>query len=1438
MIQGLLYPEMMMLAPILLVPVLLHFWRKKQVVEKPWGAMTLLARARNQAKFSKRRQDLWQLILRLLFVLALIVAVATPLIVREESGVERSKVHVILIDRGFASGYLVNGESLLDLAKKKVGGILDNAHSRDRFLLLAYPSGSYSQPRLLTRSECEKRLKESNSTFLPVDMKDELNKLNSEVELARRSRPHSDFYLHWISPFARASLGPSFSDDLHKSFPSQTYKRVELVDLGEFANGNAAVTDLVVDSQSSQSSPLNIQAKIRNFGTKPITDLKISLYVNGEEITTKGASLPGEAEIGLAFEADAPQSRTNLIHVKIESDQNPLDNERRLLWTRKESLDLAVIAKDPNDRRRLLYALQANSKEEIQTQSLDELARSIESGVRHPELLLLHDPQPFSKEEVEKLEYLLKKGISIGVFLGRGWNESGQGTEGRKWLEGLGVVPTEIHELSEPGFKAASPDHPASYPFENELLGQLAATPIWKAWKLSINNTEAGVVYRFKDDSPAVAVIASGNARLFIVASVISDGENDTAIAKTERWSTWYSWPSFLPVIDRLVQWATAENGSAWDWSLSEIDGMRFREVGVLEPSLTDSIKVILDNYPPEDSEERVALKDRSEELSNSVETKTLQDISAPALLFVSNSEEELFPFRIVNNSADSLSIERIDVKELQSQVVLRGVGVGELKIADQAGDATLLYWPFLFAAVVVLAGELIRRVMTRSNFTRRSLVGFALIVAASGGILVYGIFEPRKNLLEIKRPTLIVMRDVSESMSAIQGEEGNENVAISEATLSREQKLKQFLREAESQIQDVFDGFDIEYFTFGDETDRVTVRDSSELLRKLNGESPRAKHSKLLRAIASAITMSADRQVSGVIIHTDGRRLGDSGDLSTFVRTLRELKIPVFVMAHAEERKQFSIANFRAQANSNAFIFELCDIQYQFDASNAAGQEVQVELWEKNGRRPLVIQTVKIAKAFEEVRGTFETRFDSAGMKELEVRIIEKRIGTGGAQRIAPLAIRVSADPIRVLLVGTNANYEYRFLKQFLERTKYPGSSENRSMFDLDSLQLSAADRFFQTDASAIQQFPITQKELDAYDLVFLILGSDVEDPRLDEGELGRLQEYVSGAGGNLFLIGSRHHSVNPLSMRLQELLPGTFPSEATSSSSVSWRVSRFAPSETGARLGILRGWESGAIVSLEDFEVSRPDFRLRDGAWELVRGVGAEGEFTAVAMGMYDRGRVVFQVHDDSYRLGEFPGLYEEYWTSLIQYLAKSKMQAEQDSAGILLEKSNLNEGEILRASILAERIPIDLTRPKAKLSSLGKSDRFIELSHDRENPERLLIVAERLEPGDYDLSVPVRVAQDGVGLSRVSFRVLAAESELANLSADEEVLRGLANGSGGRVWNIDQANEFGVGLPPATPEIRETGETEPLWRTAWFRFAICGLPFLLALIGWLLK
>ena len=123
---------------------------------------------------------------------------------------------------------------------------------------------------------------------------------------------------------------------------------------------------------------------------------------------------------------------------------------------------------------------------------------------------------------------------------------------------------------------------------------------------------------------------------------------------------------------------------------------------------------------------------------------------------------------------------------------------------------------------------------------------------------------------------------------------------------------------------------------------------------------------------------------------------------------------------------------------------------------------------------------------------------------------------------------ITVRKEKLRILYVDSEPRYEFRYLKNYLDREE---------TIDLNVVLLSSDPEYSEQDRAALPTFPASRDDLFAYDVVLI---GDADTSFLSQSQMQNLVQFVTEKGGGVLFIAGE--LFDPLSYRgtpLELLLP-----------------------------------------------------------------------------------------------------------------------------------------------------------------------------------------------------------------------------------------------------------------------------------------------------------
>lgn len=136
--MGFLQPLALLALPAAGIPLLLHLWRRRTPPRVPFPAIRYIARTTEEHRRRLRLQHLLLLILRTLVVLAVVLAVARPVVRARWAGATTHEptALAVVFDNSLSSGAIRDGTPTIDLLKRAIRGTLGALTADDRLWLV------------------------------------------------------------------------------------------------------------------------------------------------------------------------------------------------------------------------------------------------------------------------------------------------------------------------------------------------------------------------------------------------------------------------------------------------------------------------------------------------------------------------------------------------------------------------------------------------------------------------------------------------------------------------------------------------------------------------------------------------------------------------------------------------------------------------------------------------------------------------------------------------------------------------------------------------------------------------------------------------------------------------------------------------------------------------------------------------------------------------------------------------------------------------------------------------------------------------------------------------------------------------------------------------------------------------------------------------------
>ncbi len=551
---------------------------------------------------------------------------------------------------------------------------------------------------------------------------------------------------------------------------------------------------------------------------------------------------------------------------------------------------------------------------------------------------------------------------------------------------------------------------------------------------------------------------------------------------------------------------------------------------------------------------------------------------------------------------------------------------------------------------------------------------------------------------------------------------------------------------------------------------------------------------------------------------------------------------MPIFVVGVGDEEAPRDLSLGDLIVDDVAFVDDLIRFQAKLSSRGFAGQEVTIKLRQKTGGAEspdadaIDLESIKVVAPPDNQPKPVEIGYrpheTGSFTYILEVEQKPRELQTDNNRVVRTITVR--KEKLKVLLVDSEPRFEYRYLKNCLDRDE---------TVDVSVVLFSSDPEYSEQDRSAIPTFPAAKEDLFAYDVVVL---GDVDPTAFSLAQMTNLSEFVTQKGGGLLFVAGE--ASDPLAFKgtpLEQLLPVEL-SEARNPTALNENIRPFKPRLTpeGRTSPIFRFGDDEA-ASLRIWE------RLPEQYWyfeapnkkptaivlaEHPDVKGAEGPLPLVLTQFVGAGRTMFSAIDGTWRWRMRVGdrYFGRYWIQTLRFLSRSKLLG-QKQAELVTDRRRYQRGQPVRIRVYFPNPAVAPTNGEVTVQVERKNQGPRKLTLKSSPSARNIFEGSlpQLREGDYMVRLlPPPVLQSETPPAAFSIDPPASELEQTQLNK-ADLLRTVES-TGGRLYTPSEADSLLKDLPKAQKVPLDTDPPIPLWNN-WF---ILGLFFVLITCEWIAR
>ena len=597
---------------------------------------------------------------------------------------------------------------------------------------------------------------------------------------------------------------------------------------------------------------------------------------------------------------------------------------------------------------------------------------------------------------------------------------------------------------------------------------------------------------------------------------------------------------------------------------------------------------------------------------------------------------------------------------------------------------------------------------------------------------------------------------------------------------------------------------------------------DVAPAVEKLRAIEPIGQQSRLGDGVRQVMTELRGAPPSAIVVLSDGQTT-EGETLSKASELAKTKGVPVFAVGLGSAEPARDIELTELLVDDVVFVDDVVRFQAKLLARGFPGEKVMVRLkeLEPGSHDPKTAHEIENAEVDAPANGQPKrvelvyhpkTTGERTFILEVEPRPRELQIENNRIER----TITVRKEKLKVLYVDTEPRYEFRYLKNYLERDE---------TIDLNIVLLSSDPAYSQQDRSALPTFPAAKDALFAYDVV---LFGDADTSFLSHSQMQNLVEFVTEKGGGVLFVAGELY--NPLSYRgtpLELLLPIEL-ADARNPTAVGTSVNAFRPELTleGRSSPIFRfGDNEAASLQIWDrlpellwyFEAPRK----KPAALVLAEhptAIGSEGKLPLLLYHFVGAGKGMFHAFDDSWRWRFRAGdkYFGRFWVQTVRFLARSKLVG-QRQAEVQTDRKRYQRGQPIQLRV---RFPNPGLAPT-------NGDITVQVEKRGQGPRKLALklvpgtrnVFEGALPqaaeGEYEVRLLPPPILEGP-IATTSFRVDAPINEFERIEMNEPELIRAAESTGGKFYTPQDAGSLLKDLPKPSKVPLDTDPPIPLWNS----------------------
>jgi len=395
------------------IPLIIHMLNLRKLKIIDFSTLKFLKELQ-KSKIRKIKFKQWLLLaLRVLIILFIVFAFARPTLkeIALSGTTSSAKTSaVFILDDSFSMSFVESQGSLFNQAKSEINKILTLLKEGDDSEIILTSASNFDNYKLSKNlSFIKKKIKGLNFSLITSKLNDAIKK---GFELLSSSNNFNK-ELYVFSDFQKINLPDNYSKN------KNTFDDIKLysIKLGGENYKNIGIDKLTLGTQILEiNKPIKFNATLTNYSSEKISNIVLSLFINGERKNQKNISLNPGTSINQELNTEVSTSGFISAFVEIDDDELLPDNKRFINLYIPEKINIGIIADKSSDRQFIITALTSGRNKDIIKITEVDTKQSASYNLSNFDVIILIPSKTFTNES--RLKKYIESGGGLILFPG------------------------------------------------------------------------------------------------------------------------------------------------------------------------------------------------------------------------------------------------------------------------------------------------------------------------------------------------------------------------------------------------------------------------------------------------------------------------------------------------------------------------------------------------------------------------------------------------------------------------------------------------------------------------------------------------------------------------------------------------------------------------------------------------------------------------------------------------------------------------------------------------------------------------------------------------------------------------------------------------------------------------------------------------------------